>query len=239
LRRYESSYFNSATPGQGYDEYLNARDNWLRTFNRRLDEARPYITAGRVLDVGCGAGYFLEAASQRGFDPYGIDLSDFIVQVAQKKFGDRIQQATLESAPFPAEHFDFITAFDTFEHIYDPLAFLESASRLLKPGGVMMITTPDCESGLARLSGRHWVSFKIPEHVFYWSPPTIRQAMKHRFKVLDMRSAAQYASMSFLVRRLFRIGTSPAPFLQPVLNIVSRINIYADNGSLTVFASRL
>jgi SAM-dependent methyltransferase len=149
-----------------------------------------------------------------------------------------VLQGVLESAPFPAARFDLLTAFDAFEHVYDPLRFLEAAQRLLAPAGVLAITTPDPTSLLARVSGRHWVSFKIPEHVYYWSPATIRRALLPHFEVLELTSAGQYATAGFLLRRALRLGArTPAP-LRPVVAALNQLSLYANNGSLTVIARR-
>jgi SAM-dependent methyltransferase len=191
-----------------------------------------------VLDVGCGPGFFLDAAAPLGYEAWGLDPSAYAVELASRSHGGRVRQGVLESAPFPDGHFDLVTAFDAFEHVYEPQRFLESAHRLLAPRGVLAITTPDPTSLLARVSGRHWVSFKIPEHVYYWSPATIRRALEPQFDVLELTSAGQYATAGFLLRRALRLGArTPAP-LQPIVAALNRVSLYANNGSLTVIARR-
>ncbi len=239
LELYQAAgYFDSPVAGCGYDEYLEARENWLRTFESRLRALARHQPGGRVLDVGCGPGFFLEAAAARGYEAWGIDPSGYAVELARRRFGERVQPGLIETAPFPSSHFDLVTAFDAFEHVYRPLRFLEAAHALLAPGGVLAITTPDATSLLARLSGRRWVSFKIPEHVFYWSPRTIRRALEPRFELLEITSAGQYASAAFLLRRLLRLGPRPGAPMRPLLGALGRINLYANNGSLTAIARR-
>jgi len=131
-----------------------------------------------------------------------------------------------------------VTAFDAFEHVYEPLRFLDAAHARLRPGGVLAITTPDVTSLLARVSGRSWVSFKIPEHVYYWSPATIRQALAPRFDVLEVRTAGQYATVGFLLRRALRIGPESAPWLRRPADALAGLSVYANNGSLTAIARR-
>ncbi len=234
----DEAYFKSSVAGQGYDEYLGVRENWLKTFALRLRDIRKYQPRGRVLDVGCGPGFFMEAAVDLGYDVWGVDASAYVVGVARKKFGSRVRVGTLESAGLEPESFDLLTAFDTFEHIYDPLRFLEAARGLLKPRGILTITTPDSTSWLARTSGKRWVSFKIPEHVYYWAPATIARAFQARFKILEVKRAGQYATLGFLFRRLFGLGPKAVGPVQPLLQFLSRISVYADNGSLTVVAAK-
>ncbi len=231
-------YFVSPVSGRGYDEYLDARSNWIKTFSRRLDQIGKYQPPGKVLDIGCGAGFFLEAAQARGYDVYGLDPSAYIVQVARQRFGDRIQQGVIETADYPPETFDLVVAFDTFEHIYHPLEWLQAVWHLLKPGGLLAITTPDPTSLLARLSGRNWVSFKIPEHVFYWSPATIRRALAGNWEVLEISRAGQYATLGFLFRRLFRLPAEGPRWLRPLIALLNRFSLYSDNGSMTVIARK-
>lgn len=234
----DEAYYNSNVSGQGYDEYLEISENWEKTFTLRLKQIAAYKSSGRVLDIGCGPGYFLAAAQKMGFDVHGLDPSDYIVEMAKKTWGDRVQLGLIESADYDPESFDLIVAFDTFEHIYEPKKFLQAIHGFLKPGGVLAITTPDPTSTLSKISGRNWVSYKLPEHVFYWSPETIRKVLGENFEVLEIRSAGQYATLGFLFRRVFRLSGSPGKFLTAVINFFNRFSIYSDNGSLTAIARK-
>lgn len=233
-----ADYWDSETAGRGYDEYLEVRANWLRTFRRRLREIAPHRSAGRVLDVGCGPGFFVEAALEGGWDAWGIDPSAYAVDLARRALGDRVSVGVADASGHPGASFDLVTAFDAFEHVYEPLRFLDAVRALLRPGGVLTITTPDVTSALARVSGRGWVSFKVPEHVCYWSPRTIRQALLPRFDVLEVRRAGQYATVGFLLRRALRIGPGSAPWLRRAADRLSGVSVYANNGSLTAIARR-
>jgi SAM-dependent methyltransferase len=234
----DQDYYVSEVAGQGYDEYLEVRPNWVKTFTRRLEQIGKYQQPGKVLDIGCGPGFFLEAAQAKGYDVYGLDPSEYIVNVAREKFGDQIRQGVIDTADYPAESFDLVGAFDTFEHIYRPLEWLEHVRRVLKPGGLLALTTPDPASLLAKISGRGWVSFKLPEHVFYWSPATIRRALEKDWEVLEINRAGQYATLGFLFRRLFKINSNPRGIIKWKLDLLNKFSIYSDNGSMTVIARK-
>lgn len=234
----DEAYYNSNISGQGYDEYLELSGNWIKTFTLRLKQVAPYKSSGKALDIGCGPGYFLTAAQNLGFDVYGLDPSDYIVSMAQKDWGDRVKLGLIETAEYPAESFDLVVAFDTFEHIYEPKGFLAAIHKVLKPNGVLAITTPDPTSMLAKVSGKNWVSFKLPEHVFYWSPKTIRKILEEKFEVLEVRPAGQYATLGFLFRRLFRLTNEPGKIVSAIIHFLNRFSIYSDNGSLTVIARK-
>jgi SAM-dependent methyltransferase len=242
----DQEYYVSEVSGQGYDEYLEVRPNWIKTFSKRLDQILKYQKPGKVLDIGCGPGFFLEAAQAKGYDVYGLDPSDYIVKVAGEKFGDRIQKGLIESANYPDSHFDLVAAFDTFEHVYHPLEWLEATRRVLrspdpasgKPGGLLAITTPDPNSLLAKASGQKWVSFKMPEHVFYWSPNTIRRAFGDKWEIMEFNRAGQYATLGFLFRRLLRLPSNVGGILKWKLDLLNKLSIYSDNGSMTVIARK-
>ncbi len=234
----DESYYKSNVSGQGYDEYLEISDNWIKTFTLRLKQISPYKTSGTALDIGCGPGYFLTAAKKLGFDVYGLDPSDYIVEMAQKEWGNKVQLGVIETANYEPESFDLIVAFDTFEHIYHPKEFLSAIHKFLKPNGVLAITTPNPKSLLAKISGKNWVSFKLPEHVFYWAPDTIRKVLAEKFEVLEVRQAGQYATLGFLYRRIFRLSGKLSKFNQTMINFLNRFSIYSDNGSLTAIARK-
>jgi 2-polyprenyl-3-methyl-5-hydroxy-6-metoxy-1,4-benzoquinol methylase len=234
----EAAYWDSEVEGRGYDEYLDVRGNWILTFRRRLREIAPHCRGRRVLDVGCGPGFCVEAAREAGWDAWGIDPSAYAVDLARRALGDRVAKGVVEASGHPPASFDLVTAFDAFEHVYEPPRFLAAARELLRPSGILAITTPDVTSLLARVSGRRWVSFKVPEHVYYWSPRTIREALAPGFDVLEVRSAGQYATIAFLLRRALGLGATSPPTLRRLVSALGRVSVYANNGSLTAIARR-
>ena len=140
----------------------------IDTFLLRLEEIKKYTSQGKVLDIGCATGFFLEAARSKGYDPYGIELSEYSSRMAKKKFGDTaVFNGKLEDCDFQAGMFDVITMFDLIEHVRIPSEILTHASRLLKPDGIIMITTPDNKSLSNKLMGRRWTHYK-KEHFYYF-----------------------------------------------------------------------
>ena len=139
------------------------------TFDLRLDLIADYKCAGNILDVGCATGYFLEAAARRGFQVYGVELSDYSCAIAKRNFGDdRVYQGVLENCPFPEYHFDVIAMSDLLEHVRDPIKTLRTARRLLKKDGIIMIMTPDMDSLSRKVMQGKWTHYKA-EHFFYFN----------------------------------------------------------------------
>lgn len=171
---YDAHYFRAWGMAEGEDPGIATMKR--ATFALRLDELAPYVQGGRLLDVGTASGFLLEVARARGFDPYGIELSRYAGALAAAKFGaDRIHIGTLETAPFEPGSFDAVTLCDFLEHVVDPVATLARIAELLRPGGILLIMTPDTGSLSRRLMGRRWTHYKV-EHLSYFDRRSIAAA---------------------------------------------------------------
>ncbi|MGO9228510.1 MAG: class I SAM-dependent methyltransferase [Bryobacteraceae bacterium] len=181
------------------------------TFARRLRELRQFTGPGSILDVGTATGFFLdEAIAEGSFVPYGIELSKYAGAIARDKFGaGRIHIGTIETAPFPPGFFSAVTMSDLLEHVCDPVSALRKAHELLRPGGVLMVMTPDTSSISRRLMGSRWTQFKL-EHLFYFSPANIRRlAASCGFRVLSIQRARKAMTLKYL-RDQFQVYRHPA-----------------------------
>ena len=132
---------------------------------------------GRLLDVGCGAGYFLDAARKAGWLVQGVELSAAAAHVGREQLGLDIFQGTLADAAFPDASFDVLTLFEVLEHLRDPGTVLAEARRILKPGGLLAVQVPNdldaYRAWLSRSDNRWWVI--PPLHLFYFTEPTLRR----------------------------------------------------------------
>ncbi len=144
----------------------------LRALTDHVDPA-----GKRLLDVGTGRGYLLEVARDMGFDCHGLDISAYAAGKAEANFPGRIFRGRLEEAGYPAESFDVITMTDLLEHISDPLALMAEAKRLLKPGGLLFVITPNTDSLTRKVLGRNWFQFKY-EHVIYWNRRSLQLLLR-------------------------------------------------------------
>lgn len=173
---------------EGYYDYgdLQTPSRTLSDFKRGLgilEDLRPQ--KGTVLDVGFGNGLFLAAARERGWDVRGIDSSLVNGQTAKRKFGLDLELSGFEDYD-PCETFDVISFWDVIEHLPDPGTALQKASRLLKPGGLVLIAVPNDYSLLAQLAGffyrlgiqRTVNKIYFLEHVTYYGPNTLRKLLE-------------------------------------------------------------
>lgn len=181
------------------------RDMKLSSFAFRLDLIKGHKRSGRILDVGCATGFFLEAARDAGFDPYGVEFSPYSAGIAKEKFGAQaIFQGTLEEAPFPAGSFDVVAMSDLLEHVRDPHAVLAKTRELLREDGIVMVMTPDTGSCTRRLMGRNWAHYKA-EHLFYFDTESLgRLAAQQGFRLMHREPARKSLDLAYVYHQFRR-----------------------------------
>jgi SAM-dependent methyltransferase len=128
----------------------------------------------RLLDVGCGAGFFLDEARARGWRVCGTEYSERALALARGR-GHEVTQAPVAVDGFEANSFDVVTAFEVFEHVKDPLSEAAVLARVLRPGGLLYCTTPNFNSVSRRALGPGWSVIEYPEHLWYFTPRTLRR----------------------------------------------------------------
>ena len=161
--------------GYARNDYLSPIT--IKRYNEILDQFEPYRKTNRILDVGCGIGYFLEVAKKRGWEVYGTEYTDEAISICEEK-DISMQKGDLHSDMFPAEHFDIVTAFEVIEHIAFPMEPLNITYRFLRPGGGFYLTTPNFNSLLRRHLGAKWNVISYPEHLSYFTRHSLNYALK-------------------------------------------------------------
>jgi 2-polyprenyl-3-methyl-5-hydroxy-6-metoxy-1,4-benzoquinol methylase len=239
---YADGYFEGVGSDAGYEEYANQEKEYLATFDDDVNRIRDFVAHGSVLDIGCGYGYFVRQALSAGFDAYGVDLSPDGIREAEKHVPGRVYRGTLDDVDALTDRqFDVIFASHLIEHIPEPKAFVEGLIPRLKDRGIVMFVTPNIESWLARVSGRRWVSFKIPEHVAYYTPATISHLLESAgLEIVAIDPAYQYYRLPFLMSKIREL-------IHPIGRIVPGFERWAvardrmlrvTSGSLRVIARR-
>jgi SAM-dependent methyltransferase/GT2 family glycosyltransferase len=145
-----------------------------RTARRILDllgVARPGV---RALDVGCGHGFLLDEARDRGYEVEGLEPSGAAAAYARDALGLPVREVPLELADLEREQYDLVVLTDVLEHLADPVAAIERCAELLAPDGALVVATPDPASVAARLAGRRWWSY-IPAHCCLIPRVTLRE----------------------------------------------------------------
>lgn len=189
----------------GYENYEADRHNIVRTARRRLRLIERYHpTPGRLLDVGCALGFFMDAAREHGWQPTGVDLSSYAVRLAQDSGAGDAYCGELVDIGFADGSFDVVTLWDVIEHMRDPLGQLRECHRVLQDGGLLLLSTPDLGSLMARLTGARWMGFKLAdEHLYYFSRRTIAQLLERAgFETIDAFHVGKHVTLAFFAKRL-------------------------------------
>jgi len=118
--------------------------------------------------VGCGFGEALGYHQARGCDVYGVEADENIRRVAEK-FGYKVHIGLFDPNAYEGEFFDYVAMDQVIEHVGDPLKVLCGVARVLKQGGVAILSTPNPIGWGARIFGRRWINWHVPYHLQYFT----------------------------------------------------------------------
>lgn len=200
---YGSAYYATDDPKGGYANYfLDAGVN-RQTFGRRIRSIEQrYGRKGRLLDVGCALGDFVLEAKAAGWDAEGAEISQYAAARARER-GAVVHAGVLEELRLPEASYDVITLYDTIEHFADPLSTLREVQRLLVPGGLVHLVTPNVGGLQSRVLGRRWYHYKPGEHLFYFSPATLRATLERAgLRWEGWARAGSYLTLTYVFNRL-------------------------------------
>jgi len=196
---------------------------------RALDLIGRHKPSGRILEIGCAAGYFLREALGRGYDPTGIDITGPFVRYATEVLGVDAREGTLASVELQPGSFDVVYHRNVLSHLAYPLDAFRQMHALLRPGGVMVYQT----GNVAELPGERWAGtneLDLPDHLYHFGESQLRLlAERTGFETLDVKRYAlllhEPAPRAALLRlqSLFRTNDKPrsptqdkpAPFVVP------------------------
>ena len=194
---YSSDYY---TQREGTDANTAATVATFRrlTAARHLERIESLIERGSLLDVGCGEGYFLQEARHRGWrDVFGLDVSDAAARLTHRSVPALV--GSLTRGPFRDHSFDVVAMFDSIEHVLAPKADIAEAARILKPGGLLYVVTPDAGGWAARSMGASWFQLKPREHVTLFSRKNLSRALTDAgFSRIRITSGRKLLSLSFV-----------------------------------------
>ncbi|MCX6260472.1 MAG: class I SAM-dependent methyltransferase [Bacteroidia bacterium] len=189
-RYYESDdYVSHDDKAKGFLNrmYLQARSVMLKK-KRKIVEKATGIRKGRILDIGCGTGYFAAAMKKGGWDVTGIEPNVKARDFAARQFAlDFISPERISE--LPSGSFDCITMWHVLEHFHDPFSYAAEIMRLIRPGGVCFCALPNCGSFDAEHYGETWAAYDVPRHLWHFTLETFRVfAEKTGFHITEIRS---------------------------------------------------
>jgi SAM-dependent methyltransferase len=163
--------------------YFSGKLRTTRTWKNQVEKVRfveRFAPGGRLLDVGCGDGKFLWALDPKRWDRAGVEPVGPVVELVRARFPEiRFIQGDAFSPELQEETFDIITLWHSIEHFIDPFGALEKLSRLLRPGGKLVVSTPNFAGWQAQLFREHWFAFDPPRHLFYFSSVALKALLQN------------------------------------------------------------
>lgn len=206
----------------GYTDYIAERFNKQPQYAHIARGIRqllvPTPRRPRLLEVGCGLGYFLNEAFEEDFDVAGIEFNTRAVERLRRKYAFPILSGALEHVSLEAGAFDCVAMFDVIEHLRDPFGSLDKLYDALAPGGLLVLSTVDAESIVSRLIGKRLEDFRrTREHLVFFGRKTMTDVLsEHGFDVFSIRSIGHTFELSFLLDRL-------ALYNRPLFSWVRRV----------------
>jgi len=236
-RIYGEHYYDAWGLKEGHDAVAEIKRG---TFRRVVKGAGALPRGAKVLDLGAATGFLLEVAKERGYEPFGVELSEFGAKEMARKFGEkRVFRGQFEDAKFeeagPGE-FDAVFMCDYIEHVRDPAATLRRAFDWLKPGGVIGLTTPRLDSASRKAMGMGWTHYKI-EHLYYFGTKSMGRILE-RVGFVGYRSAALPKTMTLAyIAQQFRVY--PHPLLSKVAALGDKLPTTLREGAFPILMGDL
>ena len=198
--------------------YLSEEKGRRITARLILKQISRYKRKGRFLDIGCATGFLLDEARKQDWDVEGVELSKWAVNYAKEKLGLKVFRGYLNEANFPAKYFDAIVLTDVVEHVIDPRGLMEEIRRILKPDGVLYISTPDIDSLLSRLLKARWWGIQHA-HLYYFSRNSLTRLLDAGgFRVRKCSSYVRVFSLYYWGMRLRGYNKILYSIFSPLLN---------------------
>ncbi len=219
-----------------YEDEAEGRSRNFLGLLKQLESLVP--GKGPLFDVGAATGILLDLARSRGWQPDGIDPSAWAVGVALSKHGLSLRQGPFEGASLPGDFYAAVTMVDIIEHTPIPFDAVLKAGRILRPGGVLALVTPDIHSASARIAGGRWWHLR-PAHLAFFSGASLRALLgRAGLTIVRERRYAWTFSLHYLLSRkrasrVFLRNRRLASFLKGVrlkLALGDSFEVYAVKG---------
>ena len=165
---------------------------------------------GKVLDVGCSHGWFLDV--MKGWECHGNEIVTADALAARERYGDRIVTGSFEDYSLREDYFDVITLQDVFDHFRFPMPALEKCRRMLRPGGLIVVKVHNISCIYARLMGAKFYAIVPPSHLFFYDRRTLTRTLSSSgFQVVDSRFIGHVLKVQTVFLRL-SLGKKSSPF---------------------------
>jgi SAM-dependent methyltransferase len=190
VKLYQDEYYALGKKSEivGYRDYEEQKRYLMPYFRKKLDEINKLRKGkkGKILDIGCAFGFFLEQAKNDGWQTVGLDISSQAVERVRRKSIKGIV-GRLKKGNIKTDSFEVVTIFQTIEHDQDPLNLLSEIRRILNKNGLLVLTTPDQKGILPAILGKNWHGWRIKAHLYWFDQKSLRSALeKAGFKKISI-----------------------------------------------------
>jgi SAM-dependent methyltransferase len=203
---YDRSYFiphERPLDADGFADYIGDEREHRMTARRRVRRLGRDGTSRRLLDVGAAAGFFIDEARSAGWDAEGIDVSPDLTHWGRDRLGLKLHTGLFQEAEYPRGSFDMVTMWDYIEHSIDPAGDIAQAARILRPGGMLMLSTGDAGAPVARISGRRWHLLTPRHHNFFFTAETLDRYLREQgLEISYLGHPGAYYSLRYLIYKL-------------------------------------
>lgn len=239
---YTKEYYNAwALREIGYEGLAGIK---CATFRRVLDAVAKYKSKGSLLDVGCAFGYLSEMAKERGWDSYGIEVSEYAAKQAQEKIGtDKVMIGNFMDLVLPKDRFDVMVMVDLIEHIYDTSTVLKKCRESLKAKGLLVIVTPDIDSLSRRCLRKYWPNFN-EEHLVFFSKRSVNKILDiNGFRLLEMSNFKKAFNLYYIISQIRAHCRKLLILLVEIVNILippplKRVIFFMLHGEILIVTQR-
>ena len=168
---YSDDYFFAGNTG--YPDYFEGKGLLYNQGKRYARLIAKYTKPGKILDVGCAAGFILKSFEQAGWNCYGIEPNETMVAYGRRELELDIQKGDLETFK-SGEQFDLISMIQVIGHVHDLDKAMKNVAHLLKPSGFVLVESWDMKSPIARIFGKRWHEYSPPTVVHWYSDKTLK-----------------------------------------------------------------
>lgn len=157
--------------------------------DHRIKFFRSLKKNGRLVDIGCGMGYFLYASRMYGYDVEGVDISDYAASYIMQELKIPVRIGSIEEIDFEDQSVDMIAMWHFLEHTPSPEDYLKKAWVWLKPGGFLIVDVPNYEGTDAKKTWAEWSDWDLPYHLYHFTPNALKTMLsKHGFKIIRTKN---------------------------------------------------
>jgi 2-polyprenyl-3-methyl-5-hydroxy-6-metoxy-1,4-benzoquinol methylase len=168
---------------------LSTQGDIEKISNMQLALVQKFIsTRGRILDIGCATGNFINNAKDKGWEVTGIEFVEQAAETARQRYGLDVKHGSIETVNLQQGYFDVITLWDVLEHLPSPTTALDKCYQLLRPGGIVAFSIPNLDSFDRFLFKQSWIGWDVPRHLHLFSRTTLEHLLKAAgFDLIDRR----------------------------------------------------